>query len=71
MSRVKHCVEEKIKAVEWYLCGEASAKGIVAEFGMGEKGGAQIQEWVAIYREGETEGVHLTGGNNTFTTGLS
>ena len=63
MSRQKYSVEEKIKAVERYLRGEASAGEIAAEMKMSKRGCAMVVEWAAMYRENGTEGFHLTRGN--------
>lgn len=71
MSRkAKYSVEDKIKAAERYLRGEASAAEIAAEMDMGKRGTAQIHDWAAIYREGGTEGFHLTRGNNSYSSEL-
>ena len=68
MSRkAKYRIEEKIRAVEQYLRGEASARGIAAELGMGKRGSKTILEWAAIYIKNGVEGFHLQPGNNHYT----
>ena len=69
MSRkAKYSVEEKIKAAERYLRGEASAAEIAAEIGMTQNGEIYIREWSAAYRENGTEGFHLTRGNSSYSS---
>ena len=70
MSRPKYSVEEKIKAVERYLRGEASASEIAAEIGMTQNGESYIREWAAIYRENGIEGFQLTKGNRSYSSEL-
>jgi Transposase and inactivated derivatives len=70
MSRPKYSVEEKIKAVERYLRGEASASEIAAEIGMTQNGESYIREWAAIYRENGIEGFQLTRGNRSYSSEL-
>ena len=68
MSRkAKYRIEEKIRAVEQYLRGEASATGIAAELGMGKRGSKTILEWAAIYIKNGVEGFHLQPGNSHYT----
>lgn len=68
MSRkTKYTIEAKIRAVERYLRGEASAVQIAAELGMPESGRRTIVEWAAIYRENGIEGFKLKKGNNKYT----
>ena len=69
MSRkAKYTVEQKVKAAERYLRGEASAAGIAAEMGMPASGERKIHEWAGIYRENGIEGFHLMKGNRSYTT---
>ena len=71
MSRkAKYSVEEKIKASERYLRGEASSAQIAAEIGMSINGERSIREWSAIYQENGIEGFHLTGENNNYSSEL-
>lgn len=70
MSRPKYSVEEKIKAAERYLRGEASIAEIAAEKSMGKGGERQIYEWAAIYRDGGAEGFHVTRGNHSYSSEL-
>ena len=68
MSRkAKYTVETKIRAVERYLRGEASAKEIATELGMPESGSRTVREWAAAYRENGIEGFHLRKGNSSYT----
>ena len=68
MSRkAKYSVEEKIKAAERYLRGEASAGEIAAEMKMSRHGDDMVAEWAAMYRENGTEGFHLTRGNSSYS----
>ena len=69
MSRkAKYTIESKVRAVERYLRGVASASTIAAEMGMGKGGRNRIWEWAAIYRENGIEGFHLKKGNSSYTT---
>ena len=71
MSRkAKYSVEEKIKAAERYLRGEASAGEIAAEMKMSRHGVDMVAEWAAMYRENGTEGFHLTRGNSSYSSEL-
>lgn len=71
MSRkAKYSVEEKIKAAERYLRGEASAGEIAAEMKMSRHGDDMVAEWAAMYRENGTEGFHLTRGNSSYSSEL-
>ncbi len=70
MSRLKYSAEEKIKAVERYLRGEASAAEIAAEIGMTQNGESYIREWSAAYRENGIEGFQLTKGNRSYSSEL-
>ncbi len=70
MSRIKYSAEEKMKAAERYLRGEASAAEIAAEMGMVKNGEIYIREWSAAYRENGIEGFHLTRGNNSYSSEL-
>ena len=68
MSRkAKYTVETKIRAVERYLRGEASAKEIATELGMPESGSRTVREWAAAYRENGIKGFHLRKGNSSYT----
>ena len=68
--RIKYSVEEKIKAAERYLRGEASAAELAEEMGMTINGRKQILEWAAKYRENGEEGFHRTRGNNSYSSEL-
>ena len=70
MSRLKYSAEEKIKAVERYLRGEASAAEIAAEIGITQNGESYIREWSAAYRENGIEGFQLTKGNRSYSSEL-
>lgn len=70
MSRLKYSAEEKIKAVERYLRGEASAAEIAAEIGMTQNGESYIREWSGAYRENGIEGFQLTKGNRSYSSEL-
>lgn len=71
MSRkAKYSVEEKIKAAERYLRGEASAGEIAAEMKMSRHGVDMVAEWAAMYRENGTEGFHMTRGNSSYSSEL-
>ena len=63
----KYTVEQKIRAAERYIRGEASASAIAAEIGMPESGKKRVREWAAIYRENGIEGFHLKEGNRSYT----
>lgn len=65
--RAKYTVEDKVRAAERYLRGEASAAGIAAEMGMSKSGRRTVLEWAAAYRENGIEGFHLKKGNNSYT----
>ena len=68
MSRtIKYTVEQKIRAAERYIKGEASASGIAAEMGMPASGNRSVREWAAIYRENGIEGFNLKDGNRSYT----
>ena len=67
MPRTKYTVEEKIRAAERYIRGEAGTAEIAAEMGMTQNGGRQVREWVAVYRENGIEGFHHTTGNRSYT----
>ncbi len=68
MSRkVKYTLEAKVRAVERYIRGEASATVIAAELGMSGSGCRTILEWAASYRENGIEGFHLKKGNSSYT----
>lgn len=67
MSRKKYTVEEKIRAAEGYIRGEAGTAEIAAEMGMTQNGGRQVREWIAIYQEKGIEGFHHTKGNRSYT----
>ena len=67
MSKPKYSVEEKIKAAERYLQGDASAAEIATEMRMTVNGRKQIPEWAAIYRESGIEGFHVQKGNHNYT----
>ena len=68
MSRtIKYTVEQKIRAAERYIRGEASASGIAAEMGMPASGNRSVREWAAIYRENGIEGFNLKDGNRSYT----
>lgn len=66
MPRLKYSAEEKIKAIERYLRGVASAAEIAAEIGITQNGESYIREWSAAYRENGIEGFHLTKGNRSY-----
>ena len=66
--RAKYTVEEKIRAAERYIRGEASAKAIAADLGMPESGDRRIRGWAAIYQECGIEGFHLKEGNRSYTS---
>ena len=65
--RAKYTVEEKIRAAERYIRGEASATAIAAEMGMPASGRKQIYDWAANYQENGIEGFHLKKGNRSYT----
>ena len=68
MSRkAKYSVEEKIKAAEQFLLGEASASEIAKTLGMGKRGEEHIRDWAARYRENGVDGFHLKKGNSRYT----
>ena len=68
MSRtIKYTVEQKIRAAERYIRGEASASGIAAEMEMPASGERSVREWAAIYRENGIEGFNLKDGNRSYT----
>ena len=68
MSRkAKYTVEQKVRAAERYLRGEAGAAEIAAEMGMPVNGERQVREWAAVYRENGIEGFHLKDGNRSYT----
>ena len=68
MSRkAKYTVEQKVKAAERYIRGEASAAEIAAEMGMPASGKKKVWEWAAAYRENGIEGFHLMDGNRSYT----
>ena len=68
MSRkARYTVEDKVRAAERYLRGEASASTLAAEMGMGRRGRDSILEWAASYRENGIEGFHLKKGNSSYT----
>ena len=57
MSRkAKYTVEQKVKAAERYIRGEASAAEIAAEMGMPASGRNLVGEWAAAYRENTDHG---------------
>ena len=66
--RAKYTVEEKIRAAERYISGEASATAIAADLGMPKSGAHRIREWAAIYRESGIGGFHLKEGNRSYTS---
>lgn len=68
MSKTKYSVEEKVKAAERYLRGEASAQEIASEMRMTQNGERYIREWASVYRENGIEGFHLTKGNNRYSS---
>lgn len=69
MSRkAKYTVDQKVRAAERYIRGEASAAEIAAEMGMPASGKNKVWEWAAVYRENGIEGFHLTDGNRSYTT---
>lgn len=63
----KYTIEEKVRAAERYLAGEAKATEIAAEMGMGRNGGRSIREWAAIYYENGKEGFREKKGSNSYT----
>lgn len=68
MSRkAKYTVEQKIRAAERYISGEASVAEIVAEMGMPASGRNEVFEWAAIYKENGVEGFHRSDGNRSYT----
>jgi len=64
----RYTVEEKARAAERYLNGEASAQAIASEMGMPSSGRRSITEWAAIYRENGIEGFGSGDGNRSYTT---
>jgi len=66
--RAKYTIEQKIRAAERYIKGEASAASIAAELGMTKSGKKQIVEWATIYREKGIEGFHIGDGNGRHTS---
>jgi len=66
--RAKYTIEQKIRAAERYIRGEASAASIAVEIGMTRSGKRQIMKWVAIYRENGIEGFHIGDGNERHTS---
>ena len=68
MSRkTKYTIEQKIRAAERYIRGEASAAAIAAEIGMPESGQKRVREWAAVYQENGIEGFYLKKGNRSYT----
>ena len=68
MSReIKYTIEQKIRAAERFIRGEASARDIAAEMGMTTNGKHIVREWAAVYRENGIEGFHLAEGNRSYT----
>ena len=65
--KAKYSVEEKVKAAERYLRGEASAAEIAASLGMGKCGSRSIRDLAAIYRENGIDGFHHKKGNSRYT----
>ena len=70
LRKAKYSIEQKVRAAEQYLRGEASASSIAGSLGMGKNGYRQVLEWAAVYRENGIEGFHLKEGNSSYTAEL-
>ena len=66
--RVKYSIDEKVRAAEKYIRGEASAKEIAKKLKMGKNGNKRVRYWAKIYRENGIKGFHLIKGNNSYTS---